>query len=107
MSMDKYIQNPLVSIIIPTFNRGYILPRAIKSALSQTYQNIELIIIDDGSTDNTEEIVKDFSDPRIQYIRYSENKGRPAARNKGIKKSKGDFFAFLDSDDEYPPEKIE
>lgn len=102
--MDK---QELVTIIIPTFNRAYILPRAIKSSLSQTYQNIELIIIDDGSTDNTEEIVKGFQDSRIQYIRHSENRGVSAARNTGIKSSKGDFIALLDSDDEYLPEKIE
>jgi len=102
--MDK---QELVTIIIPVFNRADILPRAIKSSLSQTYQNIELIIIDDGSTDNIEEIVKGFRDSRIQYIRFSKNRGASAARNTGIKSSRGDFIAFLDSDDEYLPEKIE
>lgn len=97
----------LVSIVIPTYNRAYILSRAIESVLNQTYRNIELIIIDDGSTDNTEEIVKNFSDPRIKYIRHSENRGIPFSRNTGIKNSKGDFIAFLESDDEYLPKKIE
>jgi glycosyltransferase involved in cell wall biosynthesis len=97
----------LVSIIIPTYNRGYILSRAIESVLNQTYQNTEIIIVDDCSTDNTEEIVKKFSDSRIQYISHSKNRGASAARNTGIKTAKGDFIAFLDSDDEYLPGKIE
>jgi glycosyltransferase involved in cell wall biosynthesis len=96
----------LVSIVIATYNRGYILPRAIESALKQTYKNIEIIIVDDGSTDNTEEIVEGFSEPRIIYIRHSENLGCSAAKNTGIKNSKGYFIAFLDSDDEYLPRKI-
>jgi len=102
--MDKQV---LVTIVIPTYNRGYILSRAIKSVLNQTYQNMEIIIVDDGSKDNTEEVVKKFTDTRIQYIRHSENRGLSAARNTGIKNSKSDFVAFLDSDDEYLPEKIE
>jgi glycosyltransferase involved in cell wall biosynthesis len=97
----------LVSIIIPTYNRGYLVSRALESALDQTYQNTEIIIVDDCSTDNTEAIVKNFPDPRIQYIRHSQNKGASAARNTGIKIALGDFIAFLDSDDEYLPEKIE
>ena len=99
--------NELVSIIIPSYNRGYILPRAVKSVLSQTYPHFELIIVDDGSTDDTEKIVQDFSDPRIKYIRHPQNKGLSAARNTGIRASRGGFVAFLDSDDEYLPEKIE
>jgi glycosyltransferase involved in cell wall biosynthesis len=101
--MDK---QDLVSVIIPTYNRGYIVSRAIKSALDQTYKNTEVIVVDDCSTDNTEEIVKKFFDPRIKYIRHPENKGKSVARNTGIKSSKGCFTAFLDSDDEYLPEMI-
>jgi glycosyltransferase involved in cell wall biosynthesis len=103
---NMYTQE-LVSIIIPTYNHSHMLPLAIKSALNQTYKNIELIIVDDGSTDNTEETVKGFIDPRIQYIRHAENKGLPASRNTGIKASNGEFVAFLDSDDEFLPEKID
>ena len=104
MESDK---TPLVSVIIPTYNRANLLKRAIKSVLDQTYKNLEIIIVDDGSTDNTKDIVKTFSDPRIQYIRLPENRGVSSARNMGIKKSRGDFIAFLDSDDEFLPEKLE
>jgi glycosyltransferase involved in cell wall biosynthesis len=98
---------PLVSIVIPTYNRAHLLARAIKSVLTQTYQNIELIIVDDASADNTEDVVKGFSDPRVHYIRHDQNRGCSAARNTGIKESKGEFVALLDSDDEYLSEKIE
>ncbi len=97
---------PLVSIVIPTYNRAHLLLRAVRSALAQTYQNIEVIIVDDGSTDNTQEIVKSFDDPRVQYMRQDKNRGVCAARNAGIRRSKGKYIAFLDSDDEYLPEKI-
>ena len=102
-----YEKNPLVSVIIPTYNRASLLKRAIKSVLDQTYKNLEIIIVDDGSTDRTEEIVKDFSDKRIRYIHHSKNRGVSAARNRGVKSSKGNFIALLDHDDEYLPERIE
>jgi glycosyltransferase involved in cell wall biosynthesis len=98
--------NPKVSIVIPTYNRANFLPRAIKSALSQTYRNIEIIIVDDNSKDKTEEIVKYYNDPRIRYIVHKCNLGPSAARNTGIKNSKGKYIAFLDSDDEWFLEKI-
>lgn len=105
--MDENKTYPLVSIIIPTYNRANLLKRAIESVISQTYKNLEIIVVDDGSTDNTEQIVKECQDSRIQYIRHSKNRGLSAAKNTGIKNSKGDFIAFLDSDDEYLPEKVE
>lgn len=87
------------SIIIPTFNRSLFLPRAIQSVLEQTYSNWELIIVDDGSTDNTKEVIYPFlSDKRIHY-HYQENAERSAARNKGIDLAKGDFITFMDSDE--------
>jgi len=98
---------PLVTVIIPTYNRAHLLNRAIRSVLSQTFQDWELIVVDDGSTDNTEEIVKGFSDSRLHYIRHKVNCGAPAARNTGIKMAQGDYIAFLDSDDEWLPEKLE
>jgi len=98
---------PTVSIIIATYNREHVLRRAIQSALAQTYHDFELIIIDDGSTDNTERLVKSFSGEKIRYIRYGENKGPAAARNTGIQSAKGAYIAFLDSDDEWMPEKLE
>jgi glycosyltransferase involved in cell wall biosynthesis len=98
---------PLVTVIIPTYNRAHLLSRAIRSVLCQTFQEWELIIVDDGSVDNTEEIVKSFSDPRIRYIRHQANRGSSAARNTGIQMARGKYIAFLDSDDEWLPEKLE
>ena len=95
------MNNPILfSIIMPTFNRAGFIGKAIKSVVDQTFINWELLIIDDGSTDNTKDIVSKFSDPRIRYI-YQINKERSAARNNGIQKSSGDFICFLDSDDYY------
>jgi glycosyltransferase involved in cell wall biosynthesis len=98
---------PTVSIIIPTYNREQLLGRAIQSALAQTYQDFELIIIDDGSTDNTDRLVKSFNSEKIRYIRHKKNKGPAAARNTGIRSAKGNYIAFQDSDDEWMPEKLE
>ena len=92
----------MFSIILPTFNRAHMIHEAIKSVLNQTYKNWELIVVDDGSTDNTKEVVEEFVkiDKRIKYI-FQENKERSAARNNGIKNAKGDWICFLDSDDIY------
>jgi glycosyltransferase involved in cell wall biosynthesis len=98
---------PLVSIILPTYNRASLLPRSIGSVLSQTYQNFELIVVDDFSTDNTEIVVKSFKDQRIRYIQHEKNKGAVAARNTGIVAAKGQYIAFQDSDDEWLPSKLE
>jgi len=99
--------NPKVSILLPSFNRAHLLYRAIKSILSQTFQDFELIIVDDGSSDNTEEVVKSFKDSRIIYIRHDKNKGASAARNTGLQVAGGEYIAFQDSDDEWLPEKLE
>lgn len=99
--------NPKVSVIIPTYNRAHLIGRAIKSVLNQTYKDFEIIIVDDGSTDKTEEVVKDFKDERVRYIRREKNKGGSAARNTGIKAARGEYIAFQDSDDEWLPEKLE
>jgi glycosyltransferase involved in cell wall biosynthesis len=88
----------LFSIIIPTYNRAHLIENTIRSVLNQTYTNFELIIVDDGSTDNTESVVKSIDDERIKYYK-KENAERGAARNYGIDKSKGDYITFLDSDD--------
>lgn len=82
--MDK-LEGPTVSVVIPTYNRAHLVSRAIQSVLNQTYQDFELIVVDDASTDNTEEVVKDFKDNRIRYIYHDENKGGAAARNTGVK----------------------
>ena len=89
-----------IALIIPTFNRGYCLSSTIQSVIQQTYFNWTLTIIDDGSTDNTKEVVESFNDPRIKYV-YQENAERSAARNNGIVHSETTWICFLDSDDEY------
>lgn len=99
---------PLFSIIIPTYNRADKLIKALESLVAQTYKNFEVIVCDDGSTDNTAEVINSFSDKLpITYI-WEENWGGPARpRNNGIKASKGDWICFLDSDDFCYPEKLE
>lgn len=98
-----------VSVIIPTYNRATLLARAIRSVLNQTFKNFELIIVDDGSTDNTKSAVKDFQkvDARVKYV-WQKNSGTPAAAlNTGIKYAKGKYVASLDDDDEWLPQKLE
>lgn len=94
---------PTFSVIIPTHNRAHLLPRAIRSVLAQTLPDFELIIVDDGSADETPAIVEELDDPRIRYVRRSNASGVSAARNCGIRQSRGEFVAFLDDDDEYAP----
>ncbi|PJA94745.1 hypothetical protein CO130_02855, partial [Candidatus Jorgensenbacteria bacterium CG_4_9_14_3_um_filter_38_10] len=89
--------NPLVSIIIPAYNAEKYIQRALESALAQTYKDIEIIVIDDGSTDKTAEIIKTYQDPRIIYF-FQKNQGQGPARNNGIKKSQGEYITFLDAD---------
>ncbi len=98
---------PLVSVIVPTYNRANTIIRAIESVLKQTYENIEIIIVDDASGDNTAEMVKSVVDSRIKIIRHETNKGGGAARNTGINEARGKYVSFLDSDDIWIPEKIE
>lgn len=101
------MDNHLISIIMPTYNRGYIIENAIQSVLEQTISNWELIIVDDASTDNTEGIVKNFTDSRIIYIKNEENMGANYSRNRGCSIAKGEFFAFLDSDNVWRRNKLE
>jgi len=91
---------PKVSVVIPAYNRAHYICEAIRSVLCQTFMDFELIIVDDGSTDNTREIVNSFQEPRIKYI-YQENCGVAAARNTGIAASSGEYISFLDSDDSF------
>lgn len=99
----------LVSVIIPSYNREHTILRAVNSVLNQTYKHIEIIIVDDCSSDNTNEIVsREFgSNSKVIFHRLDNNLGACHARNKGIELSHGDYIAFLDSDDEYLPKKIE
>ena len=95
----------MFSIVLPTFNRAKFIKNAINSVISQSFGDWELIIVDDGSTDNTKEIVKSFNDPRIKYI-YQKNSERSNARNRGIKESKANWICFLDSDDIFPDNRL-
>lgn len=97
--------NPLVSVVIPTYNREDVIKRCIKSVLNQTYDNIEIIVVDDGSTDSTQEIVQNIESEDINYHYFNNNLGANVARNKGIELASGDLIGFLDSDDIWLPDK--
>jgi glycosyltransferase involved in cell wall biosynthesis len=105
MNDNTIIQS--VTVVIPTYNRERDIKRAVESVLSQTYRELKVIIVDDGSTDNTEQIVRSIHDTRIKYIKCETNSGPSAARNLGIQCAKGEYIAFLDSDDEWLPSKLE
>ena len=100
-------EEPTVSVVIPTYNREHLIGKSIQSVLDQTYKDFEIIVVDDGSSDNTKEVIKSFADARIRYVRHQQNKGGNAARNTGIELSRGEYIAFQDSDDEWLPEKLE
>ena len=97
----------LVSIIMPSWNTGRFISESIQSVLNQTYTNWELIIVDDCSTDNTDGIIASFHDDRIRYFKNEHNSGAALTRNKAIRKARGEWIAFLDSDDLWKPEKLE
>lgn len=101
------IDNPIVSVVIPTYNRAYLLRKSITSVLNQTYADFEVIIVDDGSTDKSEELIKSFEDNRIRYIKHDKNKGVSQALNTGIRSSRGKYISFLGSDDAWLPQKLE
>jgi glycosyltransferase involved in cell wall biosynthesis len=98
---------PKVSVIILTYNRKEFLKAAIQSVLEQSYQDFEIIIVDDGSNDGTAAFVGSLTDPRINYIRNDTNQGEARSRNIGINRSSGEFIAFLDDDDEWLSSKLE
>ena len=98
----------LVSIIMPSYNTAKYISDSINSVINQTYENWELIIVDDCSTDNTDEIVNEFlKDKRIKYFKNEKNSGAAISRNKALREAKGRWIAFLDSDDLWVPEKLE
>lgn len=99
--------NELVSIIMPSYNTGKFIQETINSVKNQTYNNWELIIVDDGSTDNTDEVVRAIKDDRIKYIKNKVNKGAAISRNIALREAKGRWIAFLDSDDLWKEDKLE
>ncbi len=99
------MSSPTVSVIIPTYNRRALLTEAIDSVLRQTFQDFELVVVDDGSTDGTRDAVISFDDPRVRYL-FQTNAGVAAARNWGVASSRAPLIAFLDSDDTWMPEKL-
>ena len=101
------MENELVSIIMPSWNTGNFIAESIQSVINQTYKNWELIIVDDCSTDNTDEIVSFYKDQRIKYLKNEKNSGAAITRNKALREAQGEWIAFLDSDDLWAPEKLE
>jgi glycosyltransferase involved in cell wall biosynthesis len=99
--------NPFVSIVIPTYNHAHFLKRALNSIQEQTYTNWEVIVVDNHSIDNTQEIIDSFTNLRIKYYKIHNNGVIAASRNKGLKESNGEWVAFLDSDDWWSPDKLE
>ncbi len=96
-----------ISVVIPVYNREDTISRAIDSVINQTIDNFEIVVVDDGSTDNTLEIIRSYEDDRIKIIKNSTNKGANAARNVGIRNATGDIISFLDSDDRYAENNLE
>jgi glycosyltransferase involved in cell wall biosynthesis len=101
----EFMAEPLVSVIIPTYNRAGFVEQAVQSVLDQTYERVEIIVVDDGSTDSTAEVLKEY-EGKINYM-YQERSERSKARNRGFRHSHGTYIAFLDSDDAWLPRKIE
>lgn len=99
--------NEMISVVIPTYNREELIIRAVNSVLAQTYMNLEVIVVDDASTDDTENELKRIESNKFRYIKLKKNGGACKARNVGIHAAKGDYIAFLDSDDVWRPEKLE
>jgi len=97
----------LVSVILPTYNRARTLRRAIDSILNQSYRNLEVLVVDDGSKDDTAAVMAEISDPRVRYLPLEQNRGASRARNAGLRAAKGAYIAFQDSDDEWLAGKLE
>jgi len=97
----------MISVVIPSFNRAQTILSAVNSVLIQTYKNIELLVIDDASSDNTKSVISGIHDNRLRYIRLEHNSGACAARNRGIQEAKGKYIAFNDSDDQWHMDKLE
>lgn len=106
MKQNTPSNTPEVSVIIPAYNRAHTVDRAIQSILNQSYQDFEIIVVDDGSSDNTSQIISRLHHPSLRLLKHDTNRGAAAARNTGIRAAQGSFIAFLDSDDEWLPNKL-
>ena len=108
VTMNTGNENPKVSVIIPCYNGEKFIGEAIESVLNQTYQDFEIIIVDDGSTDNSKTVIEHYlDDKRVSYFQHQENRGIARTRNSGIKRAKGEYIAFLDNDDIWLSSKLE
>jgi len=106
--MPSSSQRPLISIIVPTYNRAEALRLTLRSLLGQTYTNLEVIVVSDAGADHTPAVVASFQDQRLRFIRLEQNLGAPAGvRNRGMREAKGDYIAYCDDDDLWVPEKLE
>lgn len=101
------MQADFISVIIPTYNRAHTIRQSVESVLNQTHGKLEVLVVDDGSTDQTERLFFSEADSRVRYVRYSPNRGACYARNYGVSLAKGTYIAFQDSDDQWVPEKLE
>ena len=99
--------DPVVSVVVPAYNRADTLPRALGSALGQSFGDFEIIVVDDGSRDGTVEVAEGIGDPRLRCVRHEGNRGEAAARNSGVRAARAPLLAWLDSDDEWLPGKLE
>jgi glycosyltransferase involved in cell wall biosynthesis len=99
--------DPTVTVVVPAYNRAGVVGRAVRSALAQTLREVEVLVVDDASTDDTAAVVAAIEDPRVRLLRHDRNRGGSAARNTGIEAARGRYVAFLDSDDEWHPAKLE
>ena len=106
-SRMELVMNGLISVIIPTYNRRNVIMKSVESVLGQTYKNLELIIVDDASTDETYQLFENIYDKRLKYLRYEKNQGACYARNYGVDHAVGEYIAFQDSDDIWHPTKLE
>lgn len=100
------VQQPLVSVVMPSYNHGRFIGRSVQSVLSQTYSNLELIVVDNNSSDNTDEVLGAINDPRLKVLKFSNGGVIAASRNRGIQAAAGAYIAFIDSDDIWLPDKL-
>jgi glycosyltransferase involved in cell wall biosynthesis len=107
MNTRAELEPGLVTVVVTTYNRAGMVPRAIRSVLAQTYARIDCLVVDDGSTDDTSRVLKEIADPRVRVVRHEKNRGATSAKNTGLDHLRGEWFTFVDSDDEIVPEAIE